>query len=346
MAENIDKLIVYVLTEWEPKVKESGIQQPRPNIKFQGKDLLESVDKMNNNFLFNMWGDGLPITPPTPERVEWIMTGTDLAPDYILPGMGRVMNLGGIPTVRSLAICLAMAGGRPEYFPVVLAVAETMTQPEWALGQMIATTRSTFPAAVVSGTIGNQIRLNSGYGCMGPDPRHPANASIGRAVRFMMVILGGAVAGVGTMSNFGGNRFTNAIFAEDEEGVPPEWPTLGEDRGYARGENCVTVCGVGNWYCENLSTIGGGDAVLNSLNAMLPWLTTRGSPERYDFERPSGFIAFPDGFAKLCRDAGWSKQDVKTWIADNCNRTTGENPLWSRLCICISSIIKLRRARD
>lgn len=329
MKENIDKLVVVPLTTWRPKVNELGIQPPGPNLKYEGNDFFEAVDKMNFDFLFNTWGDGLPITPATPERVAWILTGTDLDPEYVLPGLGRVQNLGGIPTVKSLAILLAMAGGRPEYFPVVLAIAQTMTHEKWALGQMISTTRSTFPAAVVNGTIGNQIRLNSGYGCVGPDPRHPANASIGRSIRFMMQILGGAAAGIGTMSNFGGNRFTNVVVAEDEEGIPPDWPTLGEDRGYKRGANCVTVCGVGNWYCENLSVTSGGDAVLGSLNAMLPWLTSRGSPERTDFERPSGFIMFPDGFAKLCQAAGWSKMDVKTWIAENCNRTTGENPLWA-----------------
>lgn len=326
--ENIDK-IVYALTKWQPKVKELGIYPPGPNIKIQGKDLLEAMEKMNILFLHRLWGDGLPVTPATPERVAWIMTGTDLDPDYVLPGVGRVMNLGGIPTVKSLAILLAAAGGRPEYFPVMLGIAEVMLDTRWALGQMTGTTRSGWPAAVVNGTIGNEIRLNSGYGCMGPDPRHPANASIGRAIRFMMAILGGATAGIGTMSNFGGNRFTNTVVAEDEEGLPPDWPSLGQERGFIRGGNCVTVCNVGNWYCHNLSITSGGDAVLQSLNGMLAFLTTRGSSTtRVDFERPSGFICVPDGFAKLCSAAGWSKQDVKTWIAENCNRTTGKNPLW------------------
>lgn len=326
--ENIDK-VIYGLTKWEPEIKSVGTYPAGPNIVVQGQDYVEAADKMNSLFLKELWGDGLPIMPPTPQRVAWIMTGTDLAPDYILPGPGKVLEKGGTLAVESLAILLAMAGGRPEYLPVVLAIAEAITDPGWQLGGVTATTRSTFPAAIVSGTIGNQIRLNSGYGCLGPDPRHPANVSIGRAIRFMLQILGGAIAGIGTMSNFGGQRVTNVVVAEDEEGIPLAWPTLGEDRGFARGENAVTVDAIGNWYCHNMSTTGGGDAVTGSLLGMLPFLTCRGAQERDDPDRSNGFIMFPDGFAQLCDQAGWSKMDVKTWIYENCNRTTGENPLWS-----------------
>jgi hypothetical protein len=120
---------------------------------------------------------------------------------------------------------------------VFLAIIEAMTQPEWTLGQMTSTTRSCIPAFVVNGKIGNQIRLNSGYGCLGPDPRHPANVAVGRAIRLVMNILGGAHPGIGSMSNFGGQRATNIVIAEDEEGVPADWPTFGEERGFKRGHN-------------------------------------------------------------------------------------------------------------
>jgi hypothetical protein len=332
--ENIDK-VVFALTKWEPKMKETGVMFPEVNIKVQGETYQEAFDKMNFLFLQRLWADGLPIVPPTPEKVDWIMTGTELARDYVMPGAGKVMAKGGILSVGSLATFLAMAGGRPEYFPVLLAIAEAMSSnsPEtedWNLGNQNSTTRSTFPAFVVSGTIGNQIRLNSGYGLLGPDPVHPANASIGRAIRFMMQILGGGVAGQGTMSNFGGMRFTNAVFAEDEEGIPADWPTLGEDRGFKRGENCVTGEPIGNFVSENISETGGGDTATDSLDTIVPWLTARISREREDPNRSNGFIMFPDTFANLLHDAGFTKQAVKQYLYEATLQTTGENALYAK----------------
>ncbi len=334
--ENIDK-VVYALTKWQPKVNKTGVTFPGDNLKFQGKDLFAALDAMNWKFLENYWGDGLPITPPTPERVAWIMTGTDLAPDYVLPGDGKVMNLGGITAVKSLAILLAMAGGRPEYLPVVLAATEAITTSSpatenWQLGDVTSTTRSTFPSVIVSGTIGKQIRLGSGYGLLGPDPRHPANASIGRALRFMLQILGGAVAGVGTMSNFGGMRFTNVVFAEDEEGMPKDWPTLGEDRGFKRGENAITSEPIGNFFIQNISSTGGKDSPEGSLLGMVPFMVCRETSEkkRLDANRSNGYVMFPDTFANLLRDAGWTKQKVKQFLYEQTLTTTGEKPLYSK----------------
>lgn len=344
VKENFDK-IVYALTKWQAKVTKTGVNFPGENLKVQGNTYLEALNNMDFVFLQKMWGDGLPIKPPTPEAVGWIMTGTDLAPDYVVPGVGKIMNLGGIPAVKSLAILLAMAGGRPEYFPVFLAIAEAMTSEEplknWGLSSMISTTRSTFPAFIVSGTIGNQIRLGSGYGLLGPDPRHPANGPIGRAIRLMMQVLGGAVPGIGTMSNFGGMRFTNVVFAEDEAGMPKDWPTLGEDRGFKRGENAVTGEPIGNFYVENISTVEGGDSSKASLLGTVPWLTARYGdidpgtspkdlPIRTDPDRSNGFIMYPDTFANLLRNAGWSKLDVKTFLYEQSLTTTGKNPLYPK----------------
>ena len=228
-----------------------------------------------------------------------------------------------------------MAGGRPEYFPVLLAITEAMTSnsPEtqnWDLSNMNSTTRSTFPAAIVNGTIGNQIRLSSGYGCLGPDPRHPANGSIGRATHLVLAILGVAVAGIVTMSNFGGMRFTNIVCAEDELGITEAWTTLGEDRGFKRGENVVTVEPIGNWYCENLSATGGGDTPEGTLLGMVPWLTARGASDRQDPSRSNGFIMFQDTFANLLNNAGWTKPKVKQFLYEQSLTTSGKNPLYAK----------------
>ncbi len=86
-----------------------------------------------------------------------------------------------------------------------------------------ATTGSYYPAVIVNGPIAKQIRLNSGYGCHGSRSSVPGRWSIGRAIRFILMNLGGAIPGIGTMAIYGGPaRYTNAVFAEDED-----WPSLG-----------------------------------------------------------------------------------------------------------------------
>ena len=169
--ESIDDIIAG-LTKWEPETKKKGLITP-PKIKIKGKDYIEVVANMNNYFLRNMWGDGLAIFPPTEERVSWILRGTDLSRDVIV---GQIMPQGRIATVEALAVSLAMAGGRPEYMPVLIAIIEALADPELGIGGLNATTGSCFPAVVVNGPMAKQIRLGSGYGCMGPDPNHPAGA--------------------------------------------------------------------------------------------------------------------------------------------------------------------------
>ncbi|MDP1717675.1 MAG: hypothetical protein Q8L40_06330, partial [Burkholderiales bacterium] len=122
--------------------------------------------------------------------------------------------------VESCAIALAMAGGRPEYLPVLLAAVEACFDPTTNFEQLQAASGGAFPVIIVNGPIAKQIRLNSGFGCLGPDPQRPAGASIGRALRLMQQNLGGALPGTGTMANYGGVRATNVVFAEDEDGLP------------------------------------------------------------------------------------------------------------------------------
>jgi hypothetical protein len=234
--ENIDK-VVYGLTKWEPEVTEKGVQVP-PKVTVTGKDYHEAVTNMSDLFLRNMWGDGLSITPPTEECVNWILTGTDLPRDTVVAG---VAPRGRIATVETTAIALAMAGGRPEYLPVLIGAVEAITEPAWRLEKMSPNTGGAFPAVVVNGPIAKEIRLSSGLGLLGPDPVYPAGGSIGRALRIIMQDVGGATPGVGTMDIFALGRHINAVFAEDEAGLPPGWQSLSEERGFRKDTNVVSA---------------------------------------------------------------------------------------------------------
>ena len=157
----------------------------------------------------NLWSDGLPIWPATPERVDWILLGTDRPRTEVL---GKFLPRGAIATVEFCAIALAMAGGRPEYLPVLLAAVEAFLDPLSDSEHMQADSAGAFPVIIVNGPIARDIRLNSTFGCLGPDPQRPAGGSIGRALRLMQQNLGGALPGVGAMAMWGAMRYTNAVF--------------------------------------------------------------------------------------------------------------------------------------
>jgi hypothetical protein len=309
ITENIDK-IVYGLTQWEPRIKEKGVYYPSENIVAQGADYHEAVQNMNNLFLRNMWSDGLPVTPATQERVDWILTGTDLSPDTEI---GRILPRGGIGTVQALAVALAMAGGRPEHMPVLIAAVDAITEFEYDLHGMNATTCSVFPVLVVNGPIAKQIRLNSGYGLLGPDPQHPAGGPIGRALRIIQQDMGGALPGIGTMAIYGGMRYTNAVFAEDEEGIPEGWTSLSVDRGFAKDANIVTAMGMSSMQNINNSNAFGtketnDETLVRIANVMNGTNNNTGQ----------GLVLLPRGFAdSLASTSGYSKEDVKAFLWEN-----------------------------
>ncbi|MBT6273009.1 MAG: hypothetical protein HOI95_02615 [Chromatiales bacterium] len=237
VGENIEG-IVSGLTQWRPSTTETGIHRPAL-VPVDGNNYESAYDLFNRMALASTWGDGLPLVPPTMERVDWILSGSPVPRDH---SFGKLMPRGGLATMDTVAGALAMAGGRPEYLPVLAAAVDALLDDHVAHDKAQATSGSTFPVVVVNGPIAKDIGLNSGFGLLGPDPQHPAGASIGRALRLLLQNVGGALPGVGTMALFGAMRYTNAIFAEDEAGLPPGWRTLGEEHGHLPpGANGVTV---------------------------------------------------------------------------------------------------------
>jgi hypothetical protein len=204
-----------------------------------GSSYEEALDKANHLLLTNLWGDGLPLWPATRERVDWILQGSALPRTHV---MGKFPPRGGVTTVELCAIALAMAGGRPEYLPVLLAAVDGCLDPANGFDQLQATSGGPFPVVIVNGPIGRQIRLNSGFGLLGPDPQRPAGASIGRALRLLQQNVGGALPGVGTMAIFGAMRYTNAVFAEDEAALPEGWlPHATERHDFAPDSNAISL---------------------------------------------------------------------------------------------------------
>jgi hypothetical protein len=315
LGENIDK-IIDGLTQWKPRVKGDTAKPPK-KLSFEGADHGEAIERMNAAFLKSDWGDGLPLLPATEARVNRLLAGVDLPRDAAI---GKIMPSGRTATVESLAINLAMTGGRPEYMPVMVAAMRAFTDPRFLHQMMQTTTCSVNLAAVVNGPIGRQIRLNSGYGCLGPDPRHPAGARIGRAIRLTQQNVGQAVPGSGTMAAFGGPlKYANAIFAEDEEGLPQGWEPLSEERGFAGGSSVMTIHAVAT--STNITAIHASNAetVLQTLHCIARIMgSDYGNIFRSYYENSTpGILILPRGIARGMVDAGWTKKTIKEFLWEN-----------------------------
>jgi hypothetical protein len=313
IEQNVEA-IVQGLTAWQPKASKKALIVPEP-VSVQGADYQDALDKLNALFLRNLWSDGLPIVPPTEERVARLLRGTDLARAHLL---GKMLPRGALTTVEGVATAAAMAGCRPEYMPVLLAAVEAILDPQIYHQHMNSTTGNAHPAVVVNGPVARQIRLNSGYGCLAPSSVYPAGASIGRAIRLLLMNVGGGIPGTGSMAIHGGpGRYTGLVFAEDEAGLPGSWNSLSVERGFAMNANTVTV----------LATSGGTEvwegAALNEREAMFTLFDFAGSMQvpyggyfanTFNTKGCPGIVLMARNTAQGLGNLGWTKEKVKEWL--------------------------------
>ena len=193
-------------------------------------DLPDSFEAINDYFYEQGWTDGLPIVPPTRERVDKMLAGmawrdADELIAVIPPAMGQA-------TLTKIATNCVMAGCRPEYLPVVVAAIEAVSEPAYGLAHRQTTTHAGAPLVIVNGPIVRQLRINYGTGVFGPGWR--ANATIGRALRLNLVNLGGAIPGeVDFCQHAHPGKYTYCI-AEHEAANPWEHCTSNAASGPTR----------------------------------------------------------------------------------------------------------------
>ena len=184
-------------------------------------------------FLEKAWSDGFPVVTPTEARVQRMIGGTNRDPQehvgHIPPAMEPA-------TVRTVAIHAVMAGCKPEYLPVVLGGIGLMLREEFNLNGVQGTMHGVAPLMIVNGPYAAQIGIHGGNGCFGPGFR--ANASIGRAIRLMLMNLGGGIAGIGSATVFATPLRYTACVTENVERSP--WETLAESRGHAKTDDVIT----------------------------------------------------------------------------------------------------------
>src|SRR5688500_1295857 len=180
------------------------------------------------------WTDGLPVTPPTDERVLAMLKGTTRRPGEVV---GAIPPYLAPCTIEKVAINAVLAGCKPEYMPVLLAALEAALEPVFTLHGVLATTYFSSPVIIVNGPIAKKIGMNSGINALGQGNR--ANATIGRALNLIVRNVGGGRPGEADRATLGSPSKFTLCFAEDES--DPAWEPLSVSRGFARGESTVTL---------------------------------------------------------------------------------------------------------
>jgi hypothetical protein len=191
-------------------------------------------DELQQQFLDNNWTDKLPIVLPTEERVAAMLAHTSHDPQEVVGRMQPTANRGLWEyTVEKVAVNAVMSGAKPEYFPVILALAASEVSARGS------TSSSASAMVVVNGPIRYEISMNSGIGAMGP--YNHANATIGRAYGLLSQNLqGGSVPGETFMGSQGNNyTYNNITFAENEERSP--WEPLHVQKGFKATDSVVSV---------------------------------------------------------------------------------------------------------
>ena len=179
------------------------------------------------------WTDGLPVVPPTRERVMRMLQGTARRPDEVL-GMAPP-DLSPC-TVEKVAINAVMAGCKPEYMPIVLAAVEAALVDEFGMHGVLCTTMFAGPVVVVNGPAARAVGMNSGVNALGQGNR--ANATIGRALQLVIRNVGGGRPGEVDRATLGNPGKYSFCFAEAEDSA---WEPLAAERGLAAGASAVTL---------------------------------------------------------------------------------------------------------
>ncbi len=180
------------------------------------------------------WGDGLPVIPPTPEHVEAFVAASGRPAEEVVGDLAP--NAVGA-TVEKIAANAVMAGCRAAYMPVLVAAVKGVADPAFNLLAVQPTTHPCGVLVLVHGPIARALEMNAGYGAFGPGNR--ANATIGRALRLVLLNIGGGRPGLLDRATQGSPAKYTFCVAENEADCP--WPSLRESLGFQATDSVVTV---------------------------------------------------------------------------------------------------------
>ena len=265
------------------------------------------------------WTDGLPVVPPTEEKVWRFLEAAGREPDEVL---GFYTTRRRRVTVEKVAINAVMAGCLPEYFPVVLAILEAMLEEDFSIHTANSTTGGAAIGFVVNGPIRTRLGMNYRGNVLGPGNR--ANSTIGRAVRLTQINVLGSIPGAGgedeagrmvldrsTMGQPG--KYAGYHIVENEEDYPSLLP-LHVERGFSREDSVVTVFATGGHSQISVHAENTADQIVDTIAQYMVG-TGRLTDAGYCV-----VVLPPENVEYIVRD-GWSKADIRNAIFQRTTRS-------------------------
>lgn len=278
-----------------------------------------SFEEVNDFFYEREWSDGLPIVPPTPEKIAEFLSFTDRDPDETL---GIVLPESRAVTIWSIAVNGVMAGCRPEYMPILIALGEAMADPDYGV-EHSGNTPGSETLIILNGPIIRQLGFNYTQGVL-RDGFKP-NTSVGRFWRLALRNIAGFRLHKTDKGCFG-NTF-RVVLAENEGALAAiGWPSNAEDMGFRTGDNTVTI-----------TRMTGGDVMPSvtgaTPEAMMPYLADGVAKETgWEVSFTVGGLTFgtlrpalvlSPILAETIAKAGWSKDYVKQYLFDHARMEAG-----------------------
>ena len=283
--------------------------EPSPrDIVFSG-----TFEAVNAYYYEREWSDGLPIVPPTIEKIEAFLSFTDRDPQESL---GILLPESRAATVWATAVNGVMAGCRPEYMPVLVALVEAMADPVYGV-EHSGNTPGSETLIILNGPIIKQLKFNYEQGAMRDG--FQANTSVGRFWRLALRNMAGFLPHKTDKGTFG-NTF-RVVLAENEDALARiGWPSNADDMGFKTGDNTVTI-----------TRMTGGDVMPSVTGAtpdrIMPYLADGVAKETgwevtftvgglsHGTLRP--VLVISPILAEAIAKAGWSKADVRQYLYDH-----------------------------
>ena len=264
------------------------------------------------------WSDGLPIIPPTEDGVLKMLAGTDRDAQELV---GVLPPRWGECTIEKIAVNAVMAGCLPEYLPVIIAAVEAVADPRFNLFAVQTTTHPCGTLMIVSGPIRQQLKINGGPNAFGPGWR--ANATIGRALRLVLLNVGGGIPGRTDMATQGQPGKFSFCFGENEDESP--WEPLHVERGFSPEASTVTVAAAEGPHNINDHGSTTGLGILKTMGDMM---ATIGSNNMLG--GGEAILAIGPEHAATISEDGFTKDRVKDYIFRNARVPLGRFPKSNR----------------
>ena len=282
-------------------------------------DLPDDVGELFTRLYEDGMTDGLPVIPPTAERVAAMIAGGRLAREHVV---AELAPRNGVASVEKIAVNAVMAGCLPAYFPVVLATVEAMAQPQFNLLGIQTTTNPVAPFVLINGPVRKLIDVNCGAGALGPGRR--ANATIDRALRLIMLNIGGGIPGEVDKSMLGMPGKYSFCMGELEEENP--WQPFHVERGFTPEDSTVTLISAQGTQSFAASVLQPESILMMLANGMTAYGTNS-----YTKGCGTPVVILPPSHAKIFHDAGWDKPRIRRWLFERTQVPLSNMPAEPRL---------------